>query len=349
MLLRSSKSATLELVKLPASMTIPDFPRINNAIKWTLEYYTLERIEPHMRKFAGTLYTYSTPDLWDGWIETTLGLHQVMEREINQTINYSNEFMNVYMFDNLKDWLGDYRISKVNESLILEQIDEYNTKRYVEFTENVEKEVQKFQANPNYQREHLEKYEEKIYPLWTIGALHSHYAETVIRTNYKYYVIENKPELLDAQYIGKYCEIVDKIITSFRNTIQKYVDMYESKRLTFWNNLSPDLQKSIEEKQPKLLLEAQPEKRLTVTLSVPQLAYLFKMLYEVDPGMFVPDITKTDLIKWIISGLTTEYKKGEPISFFALENLIVKDGTDKVVAEYWVKRLERMLKAAKKV
>lgn len=105
-------------------MTPPEFPRINSAIRWTMEYYEISRIEPHMNKFAGTLRAYTTPDLWDGWVDTTLGLHIDMEKEINQTILYANEFMNVYMFDNLKAWLGDYRVVSVNKQLIEERIDQ---------------------------------------------------------------------------------------------------------------------------------------------------------------------------------------------------------------------------------
>jgi hypothetical protein len=70
------------------------------------------------------------PDLWDSWVDTTLGLHQTMEEEINQTILYSNKYMNVYMFDNLKAWLNDYRILGVNKNLITQEIDKYNERKY---------------------------------------------------------------------------------------------------------------------------------------------------------------------------------------------------------------------------
>lgn len=46
---------------------------------------------------------------------------------------------------------------------------------------------------------------------------------------------------------------------------------------------------------------------------------------------------------------TTIGKKGKDIGFNSVENLLSNEGTDKDVAQEWVKKLDAMLKAAKKV
>ena len=328
----------------------PEFPRINSAIRWTLEYYTIDRIKPHMKRFAESTVEWANPDLWDDWIKTTLGLHAAMEREINQTIVGSTEYLNVYMFENLKRWLEDYRIKNVNREIIEQRIDEHNEKNYADFTEKIEKKVEEFKSHPNYSRQHKEIYTEEYTPIWAFVSLHNRGLKLKREvTYYKFYIIEERPDLIDLQYLDKYCLIVEKIINSFKNSITQYVELYESKKLSFWNNLPQRQIQLLQDNEIRILKEPERDKKIVVDLSVPKLVYLFKMIYEIEPSIFDKGVKKTDLARLIVSNFTTPGKQGKDIGYNSVENMLSKDGTDKDVAQFWVKKLEEMLKAAKKV
>jgi len=86
--------------------------------------------------------------------------------------------------------------------------------------------------------------------------------------------------------------------------------------------------------------------KLKVNLSVPQLAYLFKMLNELNPGIF--DIkTKTELYRFISSNFTTKATEGKEISTEKLK--ILFNGTEKSIANYWIEHLKTMLEKSRKI
>lgn len=209
----------------------PFFSRINDAIRYTLEYYSIGRIKDYMFRFAGTERGYTVPHHLDTWYELIFELHQRMEDEINQTIHTTNQNTQVYMFETLKDWLNDYRIAKVNTGLILRRIDEYNDKTYREFEDKVQKQVEAFQQNPNYSRAHLEQYETIERPLMPFMLIPIGEPRKVTKTNYKYLCIEEKPELIDLCFVHQYFPVVDSIVQNFRRIVTKYVQQYDAGKI----------------------------------------------------------------------------------------------------------------------
>jgi hypothetical protein len=89
-----------------------------------------------------------------------------------------------------------------------------------------------------------------------------------------------------------------------------------------------------------------PTTKLKVNITVPQLAYLFKMLNDVKPEIF--DIeAKTELSNFIASNFITKATEKEGIKTKSVYNLF--SDTDKKVATYWVDILKKMLEDARKV
>jgi hypothetical protein len=69
---------------------------------------------------------------------------------------------------------------------------------------------------------------EEVTPIWAYIGGYSDAKEKITKTNYKYYEITATQVYLDSKYLDQYCVIVDRIITSFRKVIEKYVELYES-------------------------------------------------------------------------------------------------------------------------
>lgn len=86
--------------------------------------------------------------------------------------------------------------------------------------------------------------------------------------------------------------------------------------------------------------------KLKTNLSVPQLAYLFKALMDLNPPIF--DIkTKKELYLFIESNFTTKGKDDEGPTFKKLNNLY--SDVDKSVAVFWAEKFKKMLEEARKV
>jgi hypothetical protein len=84
--------------------------------------------------------------------------------------------------------------------------------------------------------------------------------------------------------LDNYYEIADSIINNFSRIVNKYVFRYDAGNIISSADIIIGKKALLEYKEPKLLTggESQPNKKLKVKLSVPQLAYLFKLLYGFD-------------------------------------------------------------------
>lgn len=211
----------------------PVFFRINQAIRYTLEYYEIGKIRDHLFRFAGTERGYSTPHHLDEWYDLMFDLHRRMEDEINQTIQTTNQNTQVYLFETMKEWLNDYRITQLNKQLIWFEIDKYNERINKEFEEKVAKEVEAFQLNPNYSRKHKEEYEvEQRNFAGLLGGFTSSPASYKIKkVNYKYYCIEERPELIDTAFVDQYYPIIGEIVQNFKRIMSKYVALYNEGKI----------------------------------------------------------------------------------------------------------------------
>src|ERR1019366_5692849 len=92
----------------------PEFPRISLAINSTLEYYEIGRIKSQIERFEAIDRGSTSHDYLDMYYDLAFKLHERMEDEINQTKFGSYLPIQVFLFENLKEWLTDYRIKEVN-------------------------------------------------------------------------------------------------------------------------------------------------------------------------------------------------------------------------------------------
>jgi len=316
------------------------FPLTNQAISFTLEFYEIGRIKDYMFRFAGTERIKVTPDHITSWEEFILELHQRMEGEINQVILTTTSNTQVIFFEFLKEWLTDYRIDSVDEIQIHHEILLYNDRTYIEYVDRIEKKVNEFRSTQNFKtKKHKEEYEHEIVGWASIPS----YTET--RINYSYYCIEEKPELIDMAYFSKYVLLVSGFIANFKRILSKYVALYDTGKIGS-SLQSEEKLLPFNSNEHFSLPEPNKGSKLKVNLSVPQLAYLFKMLNELNPGIF--DIkTKTELYRFISSNFTTKATEGKEISTEKLK--ILFNGTEKSIANYWIEHLKTMLEKSRKI
>jgi len=315
-------------------MTNPEFSRISEAIKWTLAYYTIDRIEPHIKHFAGTPMSGPNYSFWQDWIETTIGLHRRMENEINQTILHSNQFMNVYMFEALKELMKDERLASVNKQLLLKTIHDYNSNTYKKFEEEVHEKVREFQNHPNFQHNHLEEIEEEYFT-FSNGLFPTGRAKRKV-IKYKFYTIEGIQNYIDPQYLDQYCEVVYTVVRSFKNAVEKYIDMYEAKRMVFWDNLHPQEKMLIEDRPQKMLMESEKERwKLRLNISVPQIVCLFQALRE--RGL-INNESNADLCRFIAANFSS--KMAIDIGERSLTNSF--GGTEKPAKDFWLEEIKQL-------
>ncbi len=86
--------------------------------------------------------------------------------------------------------------------------------------------------------------------------------------------------------------------------------------------------------------------KLKTNLSVPQLAYLFKMLMDINPPIFDTK-TKKQVYEFIEASFTTKGKEDSGPTVAKLNNLY--SNVDKDTANFWVDKLKKMLEQARKL
>lgn len=323
----------------------PTFTRFNNAIRYTLEYYDIRLIKDYFMLFAGATTSQGEQGLKE-WYDLILTLHTKMEDEINQVIFTTNSNTQVEFFELLKAWLLDPRIYQINVDLILQTINTYNDRVTLEFENKVQKNAEEHVIK-SAKYAHLEEYEEEV-RLGSFFALMNKYDGPPItvkekRINYRYYCADITHEILDASFIDKYRPIIGGILRNFNNILVKYVQRYES------NKIFPNatlIASEAQNRNSKYLLEdmvkpAAP--KLKTTLSVTQLAYLFKMLLETKQ---ITVNTNAELFRFISKNFSTKGKPEGDISTDALNNKFNSPDNDTI--KYWIDELLKMLQTSRK-
>lgn len=206
------------------------FPRTNQAIHYTTEYYKIGRIVDYFKKFEGNQPIKMIPDTLDSWFDFTLSKHAEMESEINQVIYTNTHNAQVEFFEWIKGWLDDYRIESINRILILDEITSYNERAYIKFEETVLKKEEEFKKSDSFKRDHLEEYEKDMVDMFSLLSGRSSKSDYIPHKekiiNYRYYCITDRSDVIDPDYIDQYLPIVNKIVSSLKDIIGKYVDRY---------------------------------------------------------------------------------------------------------------------------
>lgn len=324
----------------------PIFVRINKAIQFTIAYYTPHYIHEYMLAYTRMGKGLSSGSyMVDNWEELLYNLHNQMEDEILQTVNTANKNTQVIMFEELREWIEiDWRLKKEpDKDFFLKVSDEYNEKINSELEEKTEIEVQKFRST--YEFKNLgenEEYEKEISrtPLFMSISKYTFIPYKEKRINRKYYCNELLSEFIDYYQLPKYNDLVSRIINSFRNKVEKHLNLFDAGKYVPSSDIT--IQKEIiknDVQEPKLL-EATIQKnskggtkKLKVNLSVPQLVWLFKLLYEHNPSFF--DVkTKGELYQFISDNFITIGSSESGISFDSIANMF--PNPDKNAGKEWL-------------
>jgi hypothetical protein len=320
------------------------FVRVNQAIYYTLEYYELGRIKSHVDRFSNPQYSASSSELLDIYYKNAYDHHQWMDDEITQTVLTSNANAQAYLFVLLKEWLLDWRIIDVNRAEIFRLVNEYNERTEENYNAKIAQEDYEFRQSPDYGREHLEELEEPKQTIDRVANLFFQLYPPEKKVFKKFICRLQGPELIDWYLLPQYFNLVDEIISNFRRIINKHVALYDAKLI------GPGVDKITERiVLPQAERPALPpsSSKIKVALSVPQLTYLFKMLYEVNPDIFI-GLSKEELYRFISANFLSKAKgEDDEISTNKLKNLFYD--TSKDVANFWVDLLTKMLQQSRKV
>jgi hypothetical protein len=166
------------------------------------------------------------------------------------------------------------------------------------------------------------------------------------KDNELYKILSSDPPKFEEEFKDNFNRDTHAIQSDFYNY---YYGFYLDAALDF-------IEEQIKELNPLHLLSAyenqaqqvlQPTTpKLKVNISVPQLAYLFKMLNDIKPAIF--DIeTKTELSNFIAANFITKATKKEGIKAKSVYNHF--SNTEKKVANDWIVILKKMLESSRKV
>lgn len=100
------------------------FPRLKNAAKNIILYYTEWYIQPHIDAFVKLDKT--SKRICDSFYQEAMEANGELQDEINQTISSSNHNVNMQLWANLKEWLQDRRIVAPDVELLINEIGDYN-------------------------------------------------------------------------------------------------------------------------------------------------------------------------------------------------------------------------------
>ncbi|WP_121353166.1 hypothetical protein [Flavisolibacter nicotianae] len=320
------------------------FPRINLAIKFTLEYYEIGRIADHISRFSGAHhYGYL-----DTYYENTLRTHRLMEDEIIQTILTANENAQMVMFEDLKLWLNDWRITGINIQYLSKLVDDYNDKAYVKYEQKIKEDELKFRLTVDFNRPHGEKYEVEntLIPAafmaggYTVGR----YPKKRTITNSWFYCNTETPELIDKSYLPQYIDFLKGIIENFKSAIQKHIERYEAGKIKPGTIAIGHLQAIKPATLQPLPETLYKQTKIKVNLTASRLLFLFKMLYELK---IIETTTYKELHQFIADSFQVKSKKeNEQLSVGKLgrlwSNFDVED------AKFWTGKFIELHNRAKK-
>lgn len=151
------------------------------------------------------------------------------ENEILQIINTSNQETIDFYFNELNDnyvWLQDY----LDKDYLPEKFREWNESIQEKYEENVkQKSEEYFKKEERTKYNHLEKYEDSSYlPGFGFGLFGQSAPKTVTKTNYNFYCIEEKLDLIPLDLIPSYQTLVEGFANEFIVIAAKYAKKWHN-------------------------------------------------------------------------------------------------------------------------
>lgn len=248
---------------------IPDFPRIYNAIEYTLEYFKIGRIKDHFYKFQGR----PNLDYLDNYLAIVKRSHSYMKDEIIQNVVGSKEPVIREMLDYLNLVVSDWRFQPTIEDSISLIVIEENDKIIAQYEKDIELEEDNFRKKVDFSKPHEPPTKETEYDVQVVDGKTK---INIIEPNSWFYANQRKTNLLEAIYFPKYMKIVKDILASFREVVDPYLDRYNNGRFELVGLSGVD-----ENASKKLTAPPELRSKIEVDLTVDQLLYLFRALKEI--------------------------------------------------------------------
>lgn len=203
----------------------PIFPRRNWAINTLIEF-----------RQGGVIYDFCKyfEEPGDGWekehlefqVSHLFELFKGLKEELNQTIHTSNKITITTYFEELKQTISSWNLNNVNSDEILEEVKDWNEKKYDEFLVEVEKKsTEHFNKPERTKYAHLEEYEKTSYSPFSMSL------QTTKVVNKNFFCIEENPKLIDIQYLEKYLRILAKVTNEFNSSISQELKLYDDGKI----------------------------------------------------------------------------------------------------------------------
>lgn len=319
-------------------MGVPVFIRLDEAIHYTLDLYEIGKIYDYAKDYEQRKNGYSNYSYLENWAGFISRKQKEMEDEIWDVINHYTNNAQVYFFDTLKLWLTDIRIIELNTKWIQDEVDKFNDNSLVKYAEEIESEVIKFKNAPNYYRDHKEEYVIEhsarhldLFP----NSILNYLPTTKIAINYKYYCIEQKPDIIEMSSLVEFIKILDLARQNLKALLEKYVSMYDSGKLIKNSLLVPE--KFLPPSRDIQLIEypkTKSKEKIQVNLTVPQIAYLFKMLHD---ARLIQTSTYKEIHEFIANNFIPSSKgHNEDISVGKIAR--IWSNFDVNIAAYWMSK-----------
>lgn len=326
-------------------MQRPIFPRIERAIHFTTEYFKIGRIVDSISKLDGGLNL----SYLDTFYEVTISSHEHMQAEIMQTILGSNKFIQMEMFERLKECLSWWPFNDYQYEIEL-IVKEYNRKEWDKYVEEVISDEEKFKTGIDYTVQHNGEIKKEYPAVTTIFGHKPKRLETL--TNKWFYCNTKKPAVINEDFIPEYFDMLDQIVASFKSACVKDVARY------FNGQITPGVDVIIEkhiisaQSEPKLLEEINPKQiedkrpkntRIKVNISVEELTMLFRLLKEEKIIISKPK-KDFEIHDFIAEHFETVGREDFKISSKNVGKLW--SSTDPDVLTFWTKKFTDLLKRA---
>lgn len=160
-------------------------------------------------------------------LQSYLNLLPNFENEILQIINTSNQPTIKHYFTALKkdcEWLLE-----VDKEKIEAKLQERNKEKYAQFLEKVQKKSDEYFLKEERKKyAHLEEYEAYGFNIGTFGLDTS---KKIKKTNYNFYCIEEKSELIDLKYLDSYVKLLDSFTEAFAKIANKYINQFDDGKI----------------------------------------------------------------------------------------------------------------------
>ncbi len=156
-------------------------------------------------------------------------LLQLCVSEINQVIHTSNSLAQTALFQELKKHISDWNLfePELMKKEVLKDIAHWNLTNLDKFENEINECERLYFSKENVMKyKHLEQYEYTTIFDSIAGGKYKN-----VETNYRFYCIDQKPKIINSEYLDQYFEMLIGLNNKFQKAIQSELNLYDSGKL----------------------------------------------------------------------------------------------------------------------